>query len=453
MLTDVYEIDQKTMSLFFRQGISSGQNVLILGPSGGGKTFIAQQAAEAEGCRLIYINMSVLERPDFQGMPVISDDKKTVNYATPSFLPFLDKGKDEELEKLNKSLEYLRNNGNAELVKMTEEKITELKRQQELANVSASLISFNGKSADALVEFISKEGIEKKNDKPIVILFDEVDKAAHETCQLLLEFLQFRSVNGRPLNIKACILTANRPDEFAHTANISHAITKRCMTFSLNLDFMQWRDWAFRNGVHPDLVAFLNQHQDFLYKKAPEGDPTAYALPSPRTWVQASEGLKSLFDGELYQTLSNGSKEDRDMSNILRQGVLAGNVGESAAIKFSTWHEHYREMDKYVDALFDKGEHPSKDELNTQQIFMCALSAASKVYSMLRSKTTPRKELEKRVKNVYTWIATLDTDIKHGVIRLSFGGDFNIVRENKLAEIDEFADVFTEISEEINNIV
>ena len=39
------------------------------------------------------------------------------------------------------------------------------------------------------------------------------------------------------------------------------------MTFKLELDFIQWREWAFSNGIHEYVIAFLTAHPEELYKK------------------------------------------------------------------------------------------------------------------------------------------------------------------------------------------
>jgi hypothetical protein len=86
MLTNIVEIDQSTYMQALRHNCRTGGNLLILGQAGTGKTEMGQQAAEAEGFGVYYLNLSVLEAPDLLGLPVITDDG-TVDYASPKFLP------------------------------------------------------------------------------------------------------------------------------------------------------------------------------------------------------------------------------------------------------------------------------------------------------------------------------------------------------------------------------
>lgn len=446
MLTDVPVISQRDLQDLFRFGICSGSNILILGPSGGGKTLIAMQVVEEMECRLVYVNLSVLERTDFQGLPVITEDKTLVDYATPSFLPFSDTKIRDEVNTLNALLEWAQDNKKTDIVEKTRERLTEIHKNNIVRKLKQNVHYVNKLLGDnsKITKALSSLEEEVSNDKPIVFLFDEVDKASHEVLQTLLEFLQFRSVNGRPMNIKACILTGNLPDEFANSAQISHAITKRCLTFKLQLEFNQWREWAFNNNVHPQIIGFLTAHPEYLHKGPPDNDPTAYALPAPRTWSNASEGL------HLLDSDSKFSKMRQSDLETLRIKVLAGNVGDSAAIAFNNWLKFYHKMDPVVFELLENGTFPDVKKLDVQEVFICALSACSKVYMNLKPNVDPAT-IVKHTKHVYKWLGTLSPDIQIGAARMAFGGDWENIRKYKLADIPEFTEVFKNLKKTISD--
>lgn len=453
-LTDVPEIDQQKMMAVFRYAISSGSNALILGPSGGGKTHMAFQIIKEMGCRPIYINMSVLERTDFQGMPVISADRNSVTYAIPSFLPFNDvkamKSRQavELLQKwVQKSEDKLGNK--KESLSLLSKEVERLQNVEELHALKNVISHVQSKELAKFKDHIDSLEMDVSEDKPLVFMFDEVDKAISEVLQTLLEFLQFHSINGRKMNIQACILTANLPDEHAHTNQISHAITKRCMTFKLSLDFNQWRSWAINNGISPLVTGFLTQNSTYLHKGPPDGDETAYALPSPRTWEEASKALSTLETNNFG--LSGEAKEH------FRLILMSGCVGTTAAIQFSNWHKHYHELDPVINNLLENGVHPKyvpgedNKTLSTEDFFICALSACSKIEHTLKP---GNEELyTKYIKNTFNWFGTLPVDIQIGSIRMVFGNNFDdtkgqmgIVKKFKLAEIPEFTKVFIDLT-------
>lgn len=437
MLTDVPVINQKSFKAITKLTIRSGGNVLVIGPSGGGKTFIAKQAAEEENCRLIYVNLSVLERTDFQGFPVISEDKALVSYATPDFLPFADTSTRDERISLTNLLNNLdaNNKDNKPLLNWLEVRINDLDKKDKARTIlnAAPWVAAKTESQaviDRFKQLLSEVRDSITKEDPIVVLFDEVDKALTETTQTLLEFLQFGSINGRKLNIRACILTGNLPDEHAHVNQISHAISKRCKTFQLELNFNQWREWAYQNNVYDHIIQYLSSEPTMLYKKAPDGDVTAYALPSPRTWTDAAESL-SFFDSD-----SQTQKLPEEIKENLRIKIVAGCVGDTAAIKFNNWYKHYRKFDPIISSLIEDGQHPNTSHLTAQEVLIMAISATSKVYAELKPKN--QKRIEKVTSNVYDWINTLPPDIKMGAIRLGFGGDAKTAQKYGLSHIESF---------------
>lgn len=449
MLTDVPTIDQKTFKTICRLTMRNGGNVLVFGPSGGGKTFIAEQSAAEEGYDLVYINLSVLERTDFQGFPVISEDKSVVSYASPNFMPFVDSSAQDELqsiERFNEAVNGLSKTAEpiSNWIKQRTQQLKEKQYAETILNSSKWINNSNDAAVKKQYKTLMKQ-IEPQlsaNNRKKVFCFDEVDKALTETNQTLLELLQFSSINGRKLNIQACILTGNLPDEHAHTNQISHAISKRCRTFKLQIDFQQWRDWAIKNNVHTNVVQFLSQEPTLIYKAATD-DVTAYALPSPRTWTDAGEAINA-FDADPY--LASLSDETADE---IRYSLVAGCVGEQAAIKFTNWYKHYRILDPLVNMLIMEGKHPNLSDKSGQEVLIMAISACSKAYSELKSKNKDRIKMV--YKNVYSWLETLPPDIQIGAVRLSFGGDFNITIEHSLNEIEEFMKVINGIAAKLNN--
>lgn len=446
MLTDVPVIHQQNYQQLVEMAIQNGDNVLVLGPSGGGKTFMTEQVVNRAGCRMIYINLAVLERPDLQGMPLVSTDRRFVNYAAPAFLPFADLVAHNELNSLQKLKEALESDSSSALkmtkaeraasLKELDAKIQEVQARQTRATVMDSLNAFTGR--DPLFQKLAAAASETGGE-PIVILFDEADKAQNEVMQTLLEFLQFHSINGRKMNVKACFLTGNLPDEHAHVNQISHAITKRCKTFKLELDFKQFREHAIKAGFHPHVIGFLMANTSNLYKKAPEGDPTAYALPSPRTWEMVSKICHD-WDRHNYADKYPDSQD-------LKYKQIAGAVGTTCAVNMKVWVDHYHRLDSHVNALLEKGTHPKAKDLNEEDNLMIAINSCYKVYESIKHGN--EEQYHAYIKNVSKWVIKLPKDYQACSWRMAFGGDINRVKEFKLAKIPEFMDVFKGIMTEL----
>jgi len=371
-----------------------------------------------------------------------------VSYATPDFLPFADTSSRDERSSLENLIGALDPNDkkNKSLFTFIEKRMGELKQKEDAKAVMLAAPFIATASQDVKGRFKELLDIADKwaeDDIPVVFLFDEVDKAATETTQTLLELLQFNSINGRKLNVRACILTGNLPDEHAHTNQISHAISKRCKSFKMEIDFNQWREWAFKHDVHDHVIQYLSSDPSMIHKNAPDGDPTAYALPSPRTWTEAGRALM-YFDVD-----PDLSRLPDDQLLSFKFKMVAGNVGDGAASKFKNWYKYYRQFDPLINALVEHGKMPDVSKLQAQEILIMAISACSKVYSELKPKNANR--IKPVTQNVYKWMQTLQPDTQMGAVRLSFGGDWENCHKYGLANIPEFVTVFKNIKKKLGD--
>lgn len=89
MLTDIPVVTTKSYIQASDFSIKSGRNMIVFGQAGIGKTEIAWQRVNLLNYTPIYVNLSVLEAPDLQGLPTVekTSEGPRVEYATPKFLP------------------------------------------------------------------------------------------------------------------------------------------------------------------------------------------------------------------------------------------------------------------------------------------------------------------------------------------------------------------------------
>jgi len=170
----------------------------------------------------------------------------------------------------------------------------------------------------------------------VVALLDEVDKADTSLWAPLLEFTQFRSINGRPLpQLKAIIMTGNLISEGG--ARPSLPLLDRSEKYLVEADATSWLEWAGKMGhIHPSITAYITDHPKDLFGSV---DPDErYADPSPRGWARASELL--------YRGESHGWN-----TNILNTKV-SGCVGKDAGLKYSNYYEHYQQLLPMIEDIF-----------------------------------------------------------------------------------------------------
>jgi hypothetical protein len=354
MLTDILEVNQKDLTQMYKFAVKHGNNIIALGSSGVGKTDIAKQVISDLDYKYVYLNLSVLEAPDFMGIPSIVDNR--TSWATPEFWPLKDEQADDE----------------------------------------------------------------QADEKPLVILLDELDKTKPEIQNPLLELLSYHSINDTKLNIKAIIGTGNRPDEGAFSQPISRAVTNRCSVFSVRAEFEPWREWAVQNNIDEIVVGFLYNHQTWLLKSDYMSDPTAYCGASPRSWTLSAQALAMA----------------KNTSTDFQYKLVAGHVGVTAATQLKVWLTHYKEVAPHVERLIKEGTFPSLSAVDQQ--LMCAISAVK----YLTESAEPEKE---EIKNIFKWIKTIPAEYSICAIKSSLNE--KVLESLKLYDVQEFLDVTNKIAD------
>jgi hypothetical protein len=263
------EINQEEALNLLRFNIKTEGNLFLFGRRGIGKTFLSLQAAREMGYKISIVNLSVIERPDLAGWPILNDASDVVVYKQPYYLPKLEGGVADQ-----------------------------------------------------------------------ILLFDEVDKCHSEITAPLLELLQFRTINGKPINAAACILTGNLISEGAYSNNISTALLDRGAKFILSFNFQHWIKWARDAGLNELILGFLIRHPELACGEIESG--VEFASPSPRGWTLASNAM---------QEAAKLNLDDLDTV----ESIIAGYVGAAAAIQFRIWHEHYKRFEPIIYSLLERG--------------------------------------------------------------------------------------------------
>ncbi len=198
--------------------------------------------------------------------------------------------------------------------------------------------------------------------KGVVALLDEVDKADPSLWAPLLEFTQFKSINGRALpNLKSIIMTGNLISEGG--ARPSLPLLDRAEKYLVESDASSWLEWAGKTGrIHPSITAYIQDHPKDLFGAVDPED--RYADPSPRGWARASE---ILYKGEA-----------NNWNSSLLNKKVCGCIGKDAGIKYSNYYEHYQHLLPMIENIFEGKDITSKYEAlePTKKLVACMITCA-----------------------------------------------------------------------------
>lgn len=274
-----------------------------------------------------------------------------------------------------------------------------------------------------------------ENAKPdTVILFDEVDKAPSEVTSPLLEVLQYRTINGVPLNAAACIMTGNLINEGAYSNEISSALLDRGAKYILSFNFEKWVDWAKSNNIHDLILGFLRSNPEFACGKV---ENTCYASPSPRGWTLASEAL---FKAKEFKIV--------DIDSVTQ--IISGFVGGEAGLRFKIWYEHYRRFEPYIVSLIETGAMTlDYQSLSPTEKLVFVISSCYFSKQKVFNESLKSKNRFAYLENLCKFFVRYQVDNELQVMGLYNSFDFDMIAKNKLYTCKEFFELFTRISESI----
>ncbi len=266
-----------------------------------------------------------------------------------------------------------------------------------------------------------------------IILFDEVDKVSPDVTAPLLEILQFKTINGKPLNVASCLLTGNLTNEGAYANHISSALLDRGSKYILSFNFEKWIDWARENHVHDLILGFLKTHPELA---SVHNEDYLYASPSPRGWTLASEALYKAKELKIL-----------DVDSITN--IVSGFVGKEIGIKFKVWYENYKKFDPIINSLIEFGEYPVQfnNLMPTEKIVFvvsaCFLTKQKIIYDTNKNKFI-------YLENLCNFFNKNKVDFELQWLGMSNSFSFDFITKHKLYSCKSFFEHFTKLNEKIN---
>jgi MoxR-like ATPase len=273
------------------------------------------------------------------------------------------------------------------------------------------------------------------NDKPdSVILFDEVDKSSPEITAPLLEILQSKKINGKPINVAGCILTGNLSNEGSYSNQISTALLDRGAKYVLSFNFEKWVDWAKSYQLHDVILGFLRSNPEFACGKT---DDISCASPSPRGWTLASDALNKAREMKIL-----------DIETVTQ--VISGFVGKEAGLRFKIWYEHYRKFEPFVHSIIDLG-HMTLDFNSLTPTEKVIFVITTCYYAKQKALFDAHKSKNKFIylENLCKFLTNYKIEYELQVMGLYNSFDFDLITKYKLYSCKQFFDLFTRISEHI----
>lgn len=158
---------------------------------------------------------------------------------------------------------------------------------------------------------------------PGIVFADELNAAPPMTQAAWYQLILDRALGEYRLPDGWVIFAAgNRETDRAVVHRMPSALANRFAHLDAELHFDDWREWAVKHGIAPQVVAFLTHQSKLLH----DFDPQQKAFPTPRSWEFVSRLLMS------------------GMPEAVELDLIGGTIGKGAATAFAAFLRIYRAL-------------------------------------------------------------------------------------------------------------
>jgi hypothetical protein len=160
-----------------------------------------------------------------------------------------------------------------------------------------------------------------------ILFLDELNSAAPAVQSSAYQLILDRRIGEYELPEGWAIVAAgNREGDRGVTYKMPSPLANRFVHFELEVDVEDWREWAYKNGIDPKIIAYISYKNEHLFTFDPKSDTKSFA--TPRSWEYVNKILNA------------------KLSNDVILDTLSGAIGKDVAVGFLSF---IKVMDKLPD--------------------------------------------------------------------------------------------------------
>ena len=195
-----------------------------------------------------------------------------------------------------------------------------------------------------VTSFCPPDWFQEACDKPVVLFFDEVDRAVNEVRQGLFELTDSRKLFGKPIHADTIIIAAVNGGEHGSQYQVGEmdpAELDRWTVFDVEPSVEDWLNWG-KDNIDGLVWDFINQNRSHL-EHGGDYEPNK-VYPSRRSWKRLNDCL--LNAGML-------AADNTDTGGVYH--LSAAFVGMEAAVAFNDFAQNY-ERQVTLEMILDDGQ-------------------------------------------------------------------------------------------------
>jgi len=135
------------------------------------------------------------------------------------------------------------------------------------------------------------ESVEKTGLKQGILFLDEINCVSETLAPSMLQFLQFKIFGRHRVPEGWIVVTAGNPPEYNKSVREFDVVTlDRLKRMDIEPDFEAWKDYAYRIGVHPAIMTYLEIKKGDFYLVETTVDGKRFV--TARGWVDLSQMIQ-----------------------------------------------------------------------------------------------------------------------------------------------------------------
>lgn len=216
----------------------------------------------------------------------------------------------------------------------------------------------------SVYDLMESTGVEKG-----ILFLDELNCVSETLAPIMLQFLQYKIFGRHRVPDGWIVVTAGNPPEYNNSVREFDIVTwDRLKRIDVEPDFDVWKEYAYKVGIHPSVVTFLEIRKDDFYKV--ESTVEGKKFVTARGWddlsqmivlyemhgikvdekliVQYLQNKKIAKDFAIYYDLFNKYRSDYKVDDILA-GKVSGEIKNRA--KKAKFDERLSLLGLLIDAV------------------------------------------------------------------------------------------------------
>jgi hypothetical protein len=178
-----------------------------------------------------------------------------------------------------------------------------------------------------VTKFAPNARFKMQSGKPVIVMLDEIGKAMKAVKNVLLTLMLEHRIGDNYLPKGSYVFgTSNLTSDGVGDMLEAHARNRICEVKVRKPDYEEWIDWALKNDIAPEVIAWVKQFPHALASYTDQSQKD-----NPYIFNPTKAGQNAVVTPRSLEKASHIAKKRERLGDSLTISLLSGTIGESAS--------------------------------------------------------------------------------------------------------------------------